>query len=346
MGLSLRPHMIQTEPQKTWQDEVRSAFRDPSDLAGFLGLAMGNLPPVRADGAFPFLVPRPFAERMAKGDPLDPLLRQVWPDATESVASAAESLDPVGDHHARKVPGLLHKYAGRALVVATGACAVHCRYCFRQNFPYDEAARSREEWAGQLEAIRQDPSIRELILSGGDPLSLPDAVLAGRIADLESVPHLETLRIHTRLPVAVPSRVTDEFCQILSRSRFAKIVVLHANHPAELDGAVGAASAKLRATGSTLLNQSVLLRGVNDDAAVLEALSRRLWECGVLPYYLHALDRVVGSSRFLVSDNDGICLVDALRARLPGYLVPRLVRETEGEPGKMPVGRVTESVIP
>lgn len=324
--------------QNIWQEEIRSAFRNPVDLAAFLGLAMELLPAVRADGGFVMMVPRPFADRMRKGDPLDPLLRQVWPDATESVVNSAESLDPVGDGGARMVPGLLHKYVGRALVVATGACAVHCRYCFRQNFPYDEAARSQEQWSSQLQAIRQDLSIREVILSGGDPLSLPDAVLAGRIADLETIPHLETLRIHTRLPVVVPSRVTNEFCQILSRSRFAKIVVLHANHPAELDAAVGAACADLRVTGSTLLNQSVLLRGVNDDAVVLEGLSRRLWECGVLPYYLHALDRVTGSSRFLVPDADGICLIETLRSRLPGYLVPRLVRETEGEPSKTPVG--------
>lgn len=324
--------------QNIWQEEIRSVFRNPVDLAAFLGLAMERLPPVRADGSFPMMVPRPFAERMTKGDPLDPLLRQVWPDATESVAAPAESLDPVGDGGARMAPGLLHKYVGRALVVATGACAVHCRYCFRQNFPYDEAARSQEQWSSQLQAIRQDLSIREVILSGGDPLSLPDAVLAGRIADLETIPHLETLRIHTRLPVVVPSRVTNEFCHVLSRSRFAKIVVLHVNHPAELDAAVGEACANLRATGSTLLNQSVLLRGVNDDAVVLEGLSRRLWEYGILPYYLHALDRVTGSSRFLVPDADGICLIEALRARLPGYLVPRLVRETEGEPSKTPVG--------
>jgi EF-P beta-lysylation protein EpmB len=322
----------------TWQDEIRVAFRDPAELAAFLGLAMDQLPPVRTDAAFPFLVPRPFADRMVKGDELDPLLRQVWPERSESVATSVESLDPVGDHNARKAPGLLHKYTGRALVVATGACAVHCRYCFRQNFPYEEAARSQAQWEGQIEVFRQDPSIREVILSGGDPLSLSDAVLAARIADLEAVPHLETLRIHTRLPVVVPSRVTDEFCRILSASRFSKMVVLHANHPAELDDSVRAACDRLRATGSTLLNQSVLLRGVNDDPGVLERLSRRLWECGMLPYYLHALDRVAGSSRFMVPDEDGIRLIETLRSRLPGYLVPRLVRETEGEPGKTPVG--------
>ncbi len=334
-------HQIDThrqEPRLAWQEEIRTAFRNPADLARHLELNLERLPPVRLDDRFPLLVPRGFAARMAKGDPLDPLLLQVWPDASETIATEGESLDPVGDGNARKAPGLLHKYTGRALLVATGACAVHCRYCFRQNFPYDEAARSQEQWKAQLEALRGDPPVGEVILSGGDPLSLPDSVLAARITDLESIAHLHTLRIHTRLPVVVPSRVTDDFGQALSRSRFAKMVVIHVNHPAELDDSVRAAFSKLRTAGATLMNQSVLLRGVNDSAIVLEELSRKLWKSGVLPYYLHALDRVAGSSRFHVPDEDGIRLIDALRTRLPGYLVPRLVRETEGEPSKTPVG--------
>ncbi len=321
----------------SWQAEIRSAFRDPAELAAFLGLSLDRLPPLPSGGNFPLLVPRAFAARMTKGNPHDPLLAQAWPNETESVITTSESRDPVGDHGARKAPGLLHKYAGRVLVVATGACAIHCRYCFRQYFPYDEAARSQEQWSLQLDAIRQDLSIREVVLSGGDPLSLPDAVLAARIADLEGIPHLETLRIHTRLPVVVPARVSDEFCQTLSRSRFAKVVVLHANHAHELDEAVHTACVRLRGTGAVLLNQSVLLRGVNDDADILGALSRRLWDCGALPYYLHALDRVAGSSRFLVPDEQAIGLVEALRSRLPGYLVPRFVREIEGEPAKTPI---------
>lgn len=330
--------MTQTQPTHTWQGEIRTAFRDPAELARHLGLGLDQLPALASTDTFPLLVPRSFADRMAKGDPRDALLLQVWPDRLESVVDECESSDPVGDLGARKAPGLLQKYAGRALVVTTGACAVHCRYCFRQNFPYDESARSQAQWETQLEAIQGNAALREVILSGGDPLTLPDPVLESRIADLESIPHLDTLRIHTRLPIVVPSRMTDEFCQTLAGSRFAKLVVLHANHPAELDDSVRAACAKLRATGSTILNQSVLLRGVNDAPDILERLSRRLWECGILPYYLHALDRVSGSSRFQVPDDDGIRLIETLRSRLPGYLVPRLVREIEGAPGKMPVG--------
>jgi len=321
-----------------WQDEIRQAFRDPSILAAHLGLSLQQLAPLPPAGGFPLLVPRGFADRMAKGDPRDPLLRQVWPDVSESVMQANEMSDPVGDLSARKVPGLLQKYQGRALVVATGACAVHCRYCFRQNFPYDESARSQDEWRAQLEAIRQDLSLHEVVLSGGDPLSLPDSVLEKRIADLGAVEHLATLRIHTRLPVVVPSRVTSELCRILSNTWLRKVVVLHANHASEIDASVVAAVSRLRDAGATVLNQSVLLAGVNDSAEALQNLSHALWNAGVLPYYLHALDRVRGSSRFSVPDDDGIRLIETLRARLPGYLVPRLVRELEGAESKTPLG--------
>lgn len=322
----------------SWQDELRDAFRNPSDLAAFLDVGMDLLPPVPERTRFPFLVPRAFAGRMAKRDPLDPLLRQVWPDTSESVIGEDERADPVGDLSARKAPGLLQKYAARALVVATGACAVHCRYCFRQNFPYDEAATSPARWQEQLDAFRAAPSLREAVLSGGDPLVLPDSVLASRIADLESIPHLKTLRIHTRMPVVLPSRITPEFCRILSRTRLRAVLVLHANHASELDGSVADSTARLRAAGATVLNQSVLLAGVNDSADALESLSLALWDAGILPYYLHALDRVEGSSRFLVPDDDGIRLVAELRRRLPGYLVPRFVREIEGEESKTPLG--------
>lgn len=320
-----------------WQDEIRQAFRNPSDLASHLGLSLDRLPVLPEGGEFPLLVPRGFADRMTKGDPHDPLLRQVWPERSESVTQAGELSDPVGDLSARKAPGLLQKYAGRALVVATGACAVHCRYCFRQNFPYDETARSHDEWLAQLGAIRQDPSLHEVVLSGGDPLSLPDSVLEKRVADLGAVEHLATLRIHTRLPVVVPSRVTSDFCRILSNSRLRKVVVLHANHAAEIDAPVASGVARLREAGTTVLNQSVLLAGVNDSVDALENLSHALWNAGALPYYLHALDKVQGSSRFSVADIDGIRLIETLRKRLPGYLVPRFVREIEGASSKTPL---------
>jgi len=327
-----------SKDDNNWQDEIRQAFRNPSDLAVHLGISLDRLPPLPVDLGFPLLVPRGFADRMVKGDPNDPLLRQVWPERSESVTQADELWDPVGDLAARKVPGLLQKYHGRALVVATGACAVHCRYCFRQNFPYDESARSQEQWRAQLDSIRQDPSLHEVVLSGGDPLSLPDSVLERRIADLGAVEHLATLRIHTRLPVVVPSRVTAELCRILSNSRLRKVVVLHANHASEIDAGVVSAVARLREAGATVLNQSVLLAGVNDSVEALQNLSHALWNAGVLPYYLHALDKVRGSSRFAVADDDGIRLIDSLRARLPGYLVPRLVREVEGAESKTPLG--------
>lgn len=329
---------METGIDQNWQDEIRDAFRNPSDLARYLGLSMEQLPPLPVGSDFPMLVPRGFADRMAKGDPSDPLLRQVWPDESESVTSGTELADPVGDLAARKVPGLLQKYAGRALLVATGACAVHCRYCFRQNFPYDESARSREQWLSQLAHLREDSSLHEVVISGGDPLMLPDSVLEGRISDLGSIGHLATLRIHTRLPVVVASRVTDALCRILSSTRLRIAIVLHANHPSEIDASVARAVSRLREAGATVLNQSVLLAGVNDRVTTLEHLSHALWKAGALPYYLHALDRVRGSSRFAVPDQDGIRLIEGLRARLPGYLVPRLVREIEGDASKTPLG--------
>lgn len=321
--------------ESSWQQGLREAFRDPKALADHLDLPLDRLPALPLSGNFPFLVPRPFADRMRRGDPSDPLLRQVWPDLSEMETAAGERDDPVGDASAVLEPGLLRKYHARALVVATGACAVHCRYCFRQNFPYHESLPA--DWARHLARLREETGIRECILSGGDPLMLADSVLRARIEDLGSIPHLGMLRIHTRLPVVLPERVTPELCRILSRTRLRVAVVLHANHASEIDGAVAAAAGRLRETGAQLLNQSVLLAGVNDDVSVLETLSLRLWEAGILPYYLHALDPVRGSSRFSIPDDRAIGLSVRLRARLPGYLVPLLVREIEGADSKTPL---------
>jgi EF-P beta-lysylation protein EpmB len=271
---------------------------------------------------------------MERGNPHDPLLLQVWPDAREQQVLPGELTDPVGDGGARKVDGLLHKYHGRVLLVTTGACAVHCRYCFRQNYPYTQEPHALARWDAALEYIASDPSINEVLLSGGDPLTLPDAVLGRLLERLEAIPHLETVRIHTRLPVVLPSRIDDNFCQMMGASRLRVIVVLHANHPAELGEEVREACRRLGACGATRLNQSVLLAGVNDSVDALEGLSRALWRAGVMPYYLHALDRVKGSFRFHVQDEYASSLMAALRLRLPGYLVPRLVREIEGEGSK------------
>lgn len=321
----------------TWQNEMREAFRAPAELARYLRLSLEDLPPLPVGVDFPLLVPRAFAGRMERGNPLDPLLLQVWPDSREGHSLPEELTDPVGDGGACRADGLLHKYHGRVLLVTTGACAVHCRYCFRQNFPYEAVPHAPSRWDAALEYVASDASVREVLLSGGDPLTLPPAALEGLVSRLEAIPHLETLRIHTRLPVVLPSRIDDEFCQMLRGSRLRAVVVLHANHAREIDAEVEAACVRLKAAGAVLLNQSVLLAGVNDSVAALEDLSRHLWDCGVLPYYLHALDRVKGSSRFLVGDGRAQAVMAQLRERLPGYLVPRLVREIEGEGSKTPL---------
>lgn len=321
-----------------WTEEMRRAFRDPEDLARHLGLRLADLPPLPGEASFPFLVPRTFVETMRHGDPRDPVLRQVWPDKAEEESRPGEFADPVGDAQACRSSGLLQKYEGRVLVVATGACALACRYCFRQNYPYVESPRSDADWDRAFEALESStPGIAEVLLSGGDPLSLPDTVLSRWFDRIARMPSVETIRIHTRFPVAIPARVTRDFLEIVGGTRLRTVVVLHANHPAELGDGLGEAAARLRSAGATLLNQSVLLAGVNDDTSVLIALSRKLWSHGILPYYLHALDPVHGSSRFRVPDERGLQLVDEIRTRLPGYLVPRFVREVEGEASKIPL---------
>ncbi len=245
--------------------------------------------------------------------------------------------DAVGDIAARAGQGVLHKYAGRALLIATGSCAVHCRYCFRRHFPYAEETAAANGWREAVEHIRADISIEEVILSGGDPFSLSTLKLAELTSALASIPHLRRLRIHTRLPIALPERVDEELVRWLARLPWPVAIVLHANHANELDDNVADACTRLRATGASLLNQSVLLRGVNDSVDALAALSERVFACGVLPYYLHQLDRVAGAAHFEVDDATARDLIENLRGRLSGYLVPRLVREEPGMPGKTPL---------
>ncbi|MDB5987006.1 MAG: beta-lysylation protein EpmB, partial [Nevskia sp.] len=230
--------------------------------------------------------------------------------------------------------GLIHKYQGRALVIATGACAVHCRYCFRRHFPYSDAIAARSQWRETLSTLAADPSIEEAILSGGDPLALSDDKLAAFAAALQQIPHIRRLRLHTRVPVVLPERVDAALCGWLSGMHLQKVIVLHINHPNEIDAEVGAALARLRATGATLLNQAVLLKGVNDDPDTLVELSEKSFAHGVLPYYLHVLDRVQGAGHFEVDEPTAGQLMRAASARLPGYLLPRLVREVAGAPAK------------
>lgn len=326
-----------------WRRTYREALTDPRELLALLGLERlsERLPADCSD--FPLRVPRGFVARMRPGDPDDPLLRQVLPLDDEYRPVPGFSSDAVGDLASRGAPGVLHKYDGRALLIATGSCAVHCRYCFRRHFPYAGEVAAAAGWRQSLDYLRQHPDVSEAILSGGDPLSLSTAKLAEFTAALAEIPHLRRLRIHSRLPIVLPERVDGELLRWLADCPLQTVVVVHANHPNEIDATIGRALRALRDAGATVLNQAVLLRGVNDDAGALAALSERLFAHGTLPYYLHQLDRVDGAAHFEVDDAVALALVESLRATLPGYLVPRLVREIAGEPGKtpLPLGAVT-----
>jgi len=319
-----------------WMREWREAVTDSTELLRLLEIQPSAVP-LRAAGAFPLRVPRAYIARMRKGDPNDPLLRQVLPLADEDIAVPGFESDAVGDLDALSGGGVLHKYEGRALLVATGSCAVHCRYCFRRHFPYDDETAARKQWREAIDYLRDRPDVSELILSGGDPWSLATHKLAELTSALREIPHVRRLRVHTRLPVVLPNRVDDELLAWVRGLPVPLVVVIHANHAAELDDAVAAALARLRGAGATLLNQSVLLRGVNDDVGVLAQLSEGLMACGVLPYYLHLLDRVAGTAHFEVDEARAATLMQELREKLPGYLVPRLVRERAGAPSKLPV---------
>jgi EF-P beta-lysylation protein EpmB len=331
-----RPGQDTVEPD--WRRLWRDAVRDPRQLLAMLGLE-GLAASVSAEAAaqFPLRVPRGFVARMRHGDADDPLLRQVLPRTDEERIVAGYGLDAVGDGAARAATGVIHKYRGRALLVATGSCAIHCRYCFRRHFDYASDTAASAGWAEAIAWLRADPGISELLLSGGDPLSLSTSKLAELTDAARDLPGLRRLRLHTRLPIVLPERVDGALLDWLARLPWPVTVVVHANHANEVDASVMAALARLRGTGAVLLNQSVLLRGVNDDADALAGLSERLFEGGVLPYYLHQLDRVAGTAHFEVTDVRARALHSELQSRLPGYLVPRLVREIAGAPGKTPL---------
>jgi EF-P beta-lysylation protein EpmB len=321
-----------------WQQELADSIRDVDRLCDLLGLPTAFREQARAAArSFSLLVPRNFVARMQPGDPDDPLLRQVLPLAEELQPVTGFGTDAVGDDAAQRVPGLLQKYAGRALLITTGACAVHCRYCFRRHYPYEAAPRRLEDWAPAFSVLEQDASVREVLLSGGDPLTLPDDRLSQLVDRLEAIPHLQRLRIHTRLPIVLPSRVTSGLIARLQASRLTVFMVLHANHAQELTGDCAAAVRTIVRSGLPTLNQAVLLRGVNDGVDAQVDLNERLIDLGVIPYYLHQLDRVAGAAHFEVAATAGLDLIAALRARLPGYAVPQYVQEIAGEPHKTPV---------
>ncbi|HMT38317.1 MAG TPA: EF-P beta-lysylation protein EpmB [Thermomonas sp.] len=338
---------LQHPAPRRWQAAWREAVRDPRELLAMLGLeslAVGWSE--AAARQFPLRVPRGFVARMRHGDPADPLLRQVLPVLEEDRLVPGFSLDAVGDGAARRGGGLIHKYRGRALLVATGSCAVHCRYCFRRHYPYADDSAAAAGWHEAVALVAADPSLHEVILSGGDPLSLADHKLAELTEALRGIPHVRRLRLHTRLPIVLPERVDAGLLGWLHGLPWPVTIVVHANHANEFDPAVDAAMAALRATGTSLLNQAVLLRGVNDSVDALADLCERGHAAGVLPYYLHQLDRVAGSAHFEVPDGEALALHAGLATRLPGYLVPRLVREIAGEPGKTPLQAAIGRIAP
>ncbi|MCU0756627.1 MAG: EF-P beta-lysylation protein EpmB [Xanthomonadales bacterium] len=321
-----------------WKAEWRASVTDAATLIEALGLSEADVARLGLDCSpdFPLRVPRAYLAKIRRGNPDDPLLLQVLARQLERQPGGVD--DPTGDGAARVGPGLLHKYQGRVLLVSTGACAIHCRYCFRRHYPYAEDHASSGQWSLAVAAIAADPSIREVILSGGDPLSLDTPKLAALTAQLARLPQLSRFRLHTRLPAVLPARVDAALIHWLEALPWRTRVVLHINHAREIGPDVAEAVAKLRAAGADVLNQSVLLKGVNDSVDALVELSEALDTARILPYYLHQLDPVQGAGHFDVADATARALHTAMQARLPGYLVPRLVREIPGQPGKTWLG--------
>ncbi|MDI1277868.1 EF-P beta-lysylation protein EpmB [Methylobacter sp.] len=323
---------------KNWQQQLAEAFNNIKDLCRYLHLSPDDLPvsDIAAEN-FPLRVPLSFAACMEKGNPHDPLLRQVLPIKEELFAYPGFSNDPVGDLAAATQVGVLHKYHGRVLFINTGSCAINCRYCFRRNFPYADLQLSKQKEDAAIQAIQDDPSISEVILSGGDPLLLSDSRLTRLIRQLDGIKHLKRIRIHSRLPIVLPARITDEFINTLTQSPKQIIIIVHCNHANEISDRVIAACASLKNSGITLFNQSVLLRGVNDNAEVLGELSEQLFSHGITPYYLHLLDKATGTGHFEVSEAEALALMRQVQAALPGYLVPKLVKEQAGATSKQTI---------
>ncbi len=331
--LASSPHNASPFEAGLWRQEMSHAFRQGADLLAFLGLDAKSASATAA-ASFPCMVPPAFAARMRHADLSDPLLRQVLPIDSENQLVPGFVADPLAEADAHCAPGLLQKYTNRALLVCTGACAIHCRYCFRRHFDYQQTPTGNQWWSEALAHIRADENIDEVILSGGDPLLLPDNQIFALLAELETIPHVKRLRMHTRIPIVLPSRVDVSFMQGIEMLRLPLVMVVHANHAQEFDADVQRACQVLRAAGVHLLNQSVLLRDVNDSVVALADLSHALFAAGVMPYYLHCLDPVAGTAHFHVDDEWACALMRRLQAQLPGYLVPRLAREVPGTASK------------
>lgn len=329
--------MIQQSITETpqWQRELQDAVRQPAELLAMLGLdSEQTLFSVKAAEQFPLRVPRSFVERMRSGDWNDPLLRQVLPVNDELKVAAGYSSDPVADSSNLAAPGVIHKYKHRALLITTGACAVHCRYCFRRHFPYQQDHAGKQNFEAAIRYVKEHTELNEMLLSGGDPLSLTDQKLKQLSESLRAIPHIKRLRIHTRQPVVLPSRITTALVGFLSAWGRNLVIVLHINHPNEINSSLENAIQRLKASGATLLNQAVLLKGVNDSVETQIALSERLFSAGVLPYYLNLLDKVEGASHFDIDESAAVALYRTVQTHLPGYLLPRLVRDHGGNDGK------------
>ena len=322
---------IKSENRCNWRQILTNLITDPAELLSYLQIDQNYLPAaINASRSFPLRVPHGFVERMHKKDINDPLLRQVLPLAAEFDQVAGFSHDPLAEQAVNPQPGLLHKYHGRVLLMVTSACAINCRYCFRRHFPYAANNPSRKQWQAALDHIADDSSIREVILSGGEPLLADDDYLQELVQRIAAIPHVTTLRIHTRMPIVIPERVTSEMLSWLTTTRLQPVVVVHCNHAQEIDDNVRDSLLRLGKANVTVLNQSVFLRGVNDSVSALQSLSQTLFAAGVLPYYLHLLDKVQGAAHFDVTAESAKQIWKGLQASLPGYLVPRLVREQAG----------------
>ncbi|HAZ53963.1 MAG TPA: EF-P beta-lysylation protein EpmB [Franconibacter helveticus] len=333
-------HIVTLNPpsREDWLSQLADVVTEPDELLQLLNIdADAQLLAGRdARRLFALRVPRAFIARMEKGNPHDPLLRQVLTSHEEFIATPGFSTDPLEEQNS-VVPGLLHKYRNRALLLVKGGCAVNCRYCFRRHFPYADNQGNKRNWQAALDYIAAHPELDEIIFSGGDPLMAKDKELDWLIAGLEAIPHIKRLRIHSRLPIVIPARITDELVARLARSSLQVLLVNHINHAREIDDAFRDAMARLRKAGVTLLNQSVLLRGVNDRAQSLADLSNALFDAGVMPYYLHVLDKVQGAAHFMVSDEEAREIMRELLTLVSGYMVPKLTREIGGEPSKTPL---------
>ncbi len=329
---------LNTPSREDWLTQLADVVTDPDELLRLLNIDADEklLAGRSAKKLFALRVPRSFIDRMEKGNPDDPLLRQVITSQDEFVVAPGFSTDPLEEQHS-VVPGLLHKYHNRALLLIKGGCAVNCRYCFRRHFPYAENQGNKRNWQTALEYVAAHPELDEMIFSGGDPLMAKDHELDWLLTQLEAIPHIKRLRIHSRLPIVIPARITDALVERFSHSTLQILLVNHINHANEVDETFRQAMAKLRRVGVTLLNQSVLLRGVNDNAQTLANLSNALFDASVMPYYLHVLDKVQGAAHFMVSDDEARQIMRELLTLVSGYLVPKLAREIGGEPSKTPL---------